>query len=78
MSHKESKSAYFRQELEEGRTPSDPFEDATEEASKTEWTEEQKAQARLFWNNRIANMFGGEEKLRAKMLQRRARRAFRR
>jgi len=69
-----NKIDYFQQELAEGRTPSDPFQDATERVS---LSEEQKEALRRAWNNQIMNLFGGEEILRNRMLARHVRRATR-
>ena len=73
MAH-DSMSTYFQQELEEGNVPSDPFEDATRRALKA-LTEEEKEKKRIQWNNQIVMLFGGEEKMRQRMLLRRAKRA---
>jgi len=70
----DSMTTYFREELEEGKVPSDPFEDATHRALKA-LTEEEKEKKRIQWNNQIIMLFGGEEKMRQRMLLRRAKRA---
>ena len=71
----QSMSAYFRQELEEGKTPTDPFEAATERVSKDP-TEEEKEAMRKEWNLRILKNHAARVKNQQKMLGRRAARAL--
>jgi hypothetical protein len=60
---------HFRDLLTEGEVPECPFDAAIERARK-EHNDEKEAK-RLAWNNRIMNHYGGEAKLRARMVARR-------
>jgi hypothetical protein len=69
---------YFKDMLKEGEADlSDPFNDATLRAKHgRDLTREEKAKLRRAWNNRIANMYGGEEALKTRMHARRAARCI--
>ena len=71
----QSMSAYFQQELEEGKTPTDPFEEATKRAS-TKLTAEQKEMLRNKWNRQIMDNHAARVQNQKKMLGRRAARSF--
>lgn len=67
----QSMNAYFRQELEAGNTPSDPFEEASTAANK-KLTEEEKAIKLKEWNLQIMKNHAARIKNQKKMLGRRA------
>ena len=70
MADNKSMIEHFRQLLEEGEVPSDPFQDAVDRATAGP-TDAEKARMRLSWNNSIMMRYGGDDAMRTRMLRRR-------
>jgi len=68
MADNKSMIEHFRQLLEEGEVPSDPFQDAVDRATAGPSDDDR---MRLSWNNSIMMRYGGDDAMRTRMLRRR-------